>query len=575
MSSNERFPMQFSPDPHTNDGATQPHVIRVDDYAAQSDAANASPAILAALVAARELKGAPVIIQFSRDRYLCWGGEAMADGRTYRPSIEISGLANVTIDGNGATLVGRDLATLVHIHDSESITVCNFVVDWDPLPHTSGSVTALLADEHAFDLAPMIPIVPAPGRITQAILAYNPDRRRLADNGWEVYQTEGERDATPTTLTDDGRLRVFQRRDTPLPEVGDCVVVRHQVYGYNAFVFSNCGSVTLRDITVHAVPGMAVIGYGCGDISISRIRVVPADQGWMSATADAMHFNACRGTIAVEDSEFAGMGDDAINIHGMYGLATERIDDRTLAVGRARMHPYYDKKRGTWDLPATGDIIEYGGDDEPLIAQGQIRVASARQDAVRERVIVAFDERLPDSVGVNSVLTNISTTPSVRIRRCHMHGNRARGFLMQTRDVVIEDCLFEDISGAGVQICTDGGEWWESLGARDVVVRNCTFRRCNFGVARRAAALDIFSDLQQGRQSAAGVHQRIRLLDNVFEDNQGAAIHVGSSDGVELRGNRIGDSHDHAIIVMNSRNVTIDGDTARGDRSQVGILPRP
>ena len=520
---------------------------------------DSSPAIGKALAELREHNGGTLVL--APGRHLCLGGEAMPDGRTHKPSVDVNDLVDVTVDGQGATLVGRDIAGLFLIRDSRNVTVRNLTVAWEPLPHTSGRVVSLLPEVHAFDIEPQFPPNPPAGRIVQGVLAYSPERRRLADNGWEVYQTQGERNAEPTQVTSEGHLRIFQRRGTPLPEVGCHVVVRHQVYGYDAFVFRNCTNVLLEDVRVLAVPGMAVIGWGSCDLTIRRIQVVPADGGWMSATADAMHFGACRGRVTVEDSVFAGMGDDAINIHGMYGLATSRVDDRTLAVGRARMNYYYDKTRGVWDAPAAGDVIAFGGGEEPLLEQGQLVVAGAWQDPAQERTIVEFTESLPAEVRENTVLANLSTSPAVRIRRCTVRGNRARGMLLQSRDVLVEDCAFEDVSGAGLHICTDALDWWESLGSRDVTVKDCVFRHCNFGVARRAAALDIFSDLPQGRQSAAGVHRRLHIVNNTFEGNSGAAIHVGSSDGVEIRGNRFAQDHGPAVIVMNSRNVVISANT--------------
>ena len=528
-----------------------------------------SSAILNALQNLRTHPGGTLVL--APGRYVCRGGALQANGRTREPSVDIDRLVDVTIDGHGATLVGQDIAGLFRFRDSQRLTIRNLTIDWDPLPHTSGRVVAVLPKEHAFDIQPLIPARSPAGRIVQGILAYNPERHRLADNGWEVYQTNGERDADLTQFTADGRLRVFQKREVPLPEVGWHVVVRHQVYGYDALVFANCADVLVEEVTVNAVPGMAVIGWGSRDLTIRRIKVVPAAGGWMSATADAMHFGACRGTITVEDSEFAGMGDDAINIHAMYGLATARVDDHTLAVARARLHPYYDKKRGIWDAPAAGDTLEYSGEDEPLLAQGQLAVAEARQDQQQERTIVRFRDALPPAVGDGTVLANLSTTPAIRVRNSFVHGNRARGFLLQSRDVRIENCRFEDVSGAGIQICTDAQDWWESLGSRDVTVTGCTFRRCNFGVARRAAALDIFSDLAGGRQSAAGVHQRLHLLDNTFEDNAGAAIHAGSADGVEVRGNRLRHATGPALVIVNSRNVAVNGNTVTGGPGGVEI----
>ena len=518
-------------------------------------------------------------------RYRCRGGALQKNGRTREPSVAMQNLKHLTIDGNGATLVGQDIAGLFHFTDCDGITIRNLIVDWDPLPHTAGKVVAHLPDQHAFDLTPIIPADSPSGRIVQAIIAYNPELHRMGN--WEIYQTQGERDAEPSVRLANGTMRVFQRRpggaysfNDKLPEVGSHVIVRHQVYGYDAFVFNGCENVRLEDITVHAVPGMAVIGLQSRDITIQRIKVIPAAGGWMSATADAMHFGGCRGLITVEDSEFAGMGDDAINIHGMYGVVTRRIDDHTVEAGRARMNPYYDTERTTWDEPRPGDIIEYGGGKEPLLPQGQLTVVAADQDAKARRVVIRFKEVLPESVGDGSVLTDVSSSPAVRIRNCYVHGNRARGILIQTRDVVIERCRFEDITSHGIQLCTDACDWWESLGVRDVTITGCVFRRNCFWWG--GAAVHISSDIPGG-QSAAGVHQRVRIVDNCFEDNAGgAAIHIGSAVDVELSGNNIVHPKLPVITINNSRQVRIkdagDWDIGHGieisgssDRSTISI----
>ncbi len=524
-----------------------------------------APAIREALEQLRE--GGTLILE--PGRYLLRGGPPRRDGRTREPSVVVAGLREVVLDGRGATLVGTDIADLFRFSGARNLVVRNLVVDWDPLPHSSGTVEAVHPAEHAYDVRPRVPAEPPDGRIVQGILAYDSARRRLAANGWEIYQTQGERDAEPSRRLPDGRLRVFQKRGTRLPEVGWEVVIRHQVYGHDALVFSGCSGVRVEDVEVRAVPGMAVIGWGSRDLEIRRVKVEPAAGGWMSATADAMHFGACRGTVTVEDCAFAGMGDDAINIHGMYGLATSRPDGRTLEVAGARLHPYYDRARGPWDLPEPGDVLEYGGGEEPLLPRGRLVVAEARPDPAKGRTLVVFREPLPEGVGEGTALWNLSTSPAVRVRRCVVRGNRARGMLLQSRDVLLENCVFEDVSGAGLQICTDARDWWESLGARDVTVKACIFRRCNFGVARRAAALDLFADLAKGRQGAPGVHRGIRILDCVFEDNTGAALHLGSAEDVEVRGCRFAHGTSPVVRVVNSRNVVLAGNAGLAGKGAV------
>jgi hypothetical protein len=499
------------------------------------------------------------------DRYRCRGGAARADLRTFEPSISIEAANHIVIDGRGATLVGTDMASLLRIAHSEHVTVRNLNIDWDPLPYTGGRVTAVHPEPSAFDLHPMVPATPLDGRITQAVLAYNPSRKCLADTDWEIYQTQGERDRDLTHWNPDGTLRVYQHSRMPLPQVGWHVVVRHQVYGFNALTFVNCRHVVVENVNIHAVPGMALCGSGCRDMVIRNLRVVPADPGWMSSTADAMHFNNCRGTITVEHCEFAGMGDDAINIHAMYGLVTSRMDDHTVAVARARLNPYYDTRRITWNPPEAADTIEYGYGDEPLHAKGRFEVECANQDITQERTIVRCSAALPEDVREGTVLWNLTATPVARIRDCRVRGNRARGMLLQTRDVTLERCVFEDTSSSGVMICTDAHDWWESLGVRDVTIDDCIFRRCNFGAARAHAALDIFAHLPHGQQAAAGVHQRITVRRCRFEDNGGAAIHIGSTTGVRVHGNRFQHPSRPVVRIVNSSDIDfIDNDGLDG-----------
>lgn len=563
--------------------------------AAAADPAQTQPAASAAPVAERVIRlapraddNAPAILNALKElasqgggtlllapgRYPCRGGEPRPDGRTRQPSVTATGLDRVTIDGQGAVLVGQDVAGLFQVSRSQRVTIKWLTIDWDPLPHTSGRVVAVIPAENAFDLEPQIPLHPLPGRIVQAVLAYNPQRHRLADNGWGLYQTQGERDDKPVVALPDGRLRVFLKKEATLPEVGWSVVVRHQVYGHNAFTFSGCTDVTLENVTILAAPGMGLVAWGCEDVALRRVRIVPGEGGWMSTTADATHFNACRGTVTIEDCEFAGMGDDAVNIHAMYGLVTARLDDRTLAIARARMNAYNDtgKPRVAWGVPpAPGDVIETSSVDAPLTPTGRLVAVQARNDAATARTIVEFREPLPANIGEGTVLSNASTAPIVRIRRSRVHGNRARGFLLQSRDVLVEGCRFEDVSAAGVHICTDADAWWESLGARDVTIRDCLYRGCNFGEAHRAAALDIFADLGKGRQGPAGVHQRLKIINNVFEDNAGAAIHVGSADGVEVEGNRIAQAKGPAVLIVNSRNVAGKGNVGVDPKAGVEV----
>ncbi len=519
-----------------------------------------APAIARALASLRS--GGRLVLEPGRYDCRSSGGPVM---------IGVSDLVGVEFDGSGAVLVGRDPLPLLGFGNCRGLVLRRLRFDWDPLPFTSGRVVATDLVANSLDLVVDSADGAVPGRIVQALFAYDRARNRLAENGWDVYQTQGERDADPTQALGGGLLRMFVARGQPLPQVGWEVIARHQVYGHNAISLYGCREIRIDEVEINSAPGMALWAHGCRDLTLRHLRVRPRPGSLHSTTADALHFSACRGTITIEDGEFSGMGDDALNIHGMYGLVEERLDARTVAVVRARLHPYYDKVRTGWDPPLAGDRIEAGGGSEPLLPKAVFTVAAANPEATRERTLLRAEADLPPDIVAGSVLANASAAPSVRIRRCLVRGNRARGMLLQTRDVVIEDCRFEDISAAAIQLCADGSTWWECLGVREVTVRGCTFLRCNFGAAKRAAAVDVFSELAGDRQSAAGVHAGIRILDCRFAANGGADLHLGSAEEVEVRGNRFVRDQGPVIRVVNSRRVTIAGNQLEGTGGGVRI----
>ena len=382
-------------------------------------------------------------LRLAPGRYLLRAAPAKPDHPNYRLHLMAHGLRRVTIEGASAnagagadtgavTIVGSDPAPLLYFHDCHDLTLRNLTIDWETPSHSAGRVVAVNPADHSIDIEPKDKLSHQPGRIVQAILAYDPARKSLANSGWEVYQTQGERDDSPTVALPDGNIRIYQKKGTPLPKVGAHIIARHQVYNHNAFNIVSSSGVVLENVTVHDAPGMGVYASDATNLTLRKFRVEPRGDQWMSTTADAAHFKGCRGTVTVEDSTFAGMGDDAINIHGLYGRFTQRVDARTLAVNAARMHPYYDdpKKPRPWHLPQPGDVLEFGSLDQPLLAQGTVTVEKAQQDPQQNRTLITLREPIPAHLVENALLANVSASPAVRIRNCTVRSNRARGFLM-------------------------------------------------------------------------------------------------------------------------------------------------
>ena len=438
----------------------------------------------------------------------------------------------------------------------KKVTVQNLTIDWRRPLHSVGRI--LGNGDRYFDVEVWDEFPVEGGEPVEAFMEYDPETLLPRRDGFEAYAG-----VSSTELLGPQVLRVHtERRMNVTP--GVLVILRHRVYGPTALFLQGCSGVTVRNVTIHAIPGMGIIGSESEKILIERFRVVPPEGSRiMTATADATHFSQCRGFIRFNDCLFDGMGDDAINIHSLYLTAEERIDERTImaAHGHGGMAP-----------PHPGDRVEFAH-RETLLPFAEGVVESVETDHEHKMHRVVFAEPLPTDFNDRDVFGNLSWIPKVHINNCIVRNNRARGFLIQTRDAVIENNQFLHCSGAGMHITADACYWHEAIGTRRITVRNNLFEGVGNGAASQEAALIVFAHVGEGWAEAhhapAGVHRDITIEGNTFRDTDNAAIFVGSTDGCTIRGNTIEnacrrpdrDTGKAAISIMNTRRLVIEGNT--------------
>jgi parallel beta-helix repeat protein len=338
-----------------------------------------------------------------------------------------------------------------------------------------------------------------------------------------------------------------------MPSVGQYIIARHQVYGYQSFEFSKCTDVHLEEVNIYANPGMGVVGEECRDINIRHLNVMirPGSGRWMSCTADATNFSGCRGTITMENCLFEGMGDDATNVRsGHYLLVSGRLDNNKLSIKAG--YRYGD------DLipPEIGDKLELSGEDRLLLPYATVTVRSVELNKQDKTLIIGFLEKLPERTGKGDIVGNASSIPVLRIRNCTTIRSRARGFIIKTRDVVIEDCIFQDITECGVALEADVNAWWESIGSRDVIIRNNRFIDSKYDPGYLHGVIEFHT---MSKTAPAGVYQRITIANNIFLGSVANIIKIGSADGVDIIDNIMDHPEDEAILLYNSRNIRISG----------------
>lgn len=253
----------------------------------------------------------------------------------------------------------------------------------------------------------------------------------------------------------------------------------------------------------------------------------------LSMSGDAFHLTADRRGPVIENVYFEGLHDDGINIHGIYCCIDTVKDKNHLILASKALEcrdgdtlRIYDEDLNriqTVRIIKSTEITESYHPQEELFYQAPYAVFKPQRyyDLTVDTEILAqrgdwvVNE---DCIGAGMV-----------VRGCTFYNIRPRGVLIKSSDALVENCVFDHISGAGVRIIPEH-DWLECDYSQNVVVRNNYIRHCGFDNDFCGHGITV-----DGHEAIE--HRNIVIEDNVFEDNYGEDIHLSCAQDVDIRRN--------------------------------------
>jgi nitrous oxidase accessory protein NosD len=180
------------------------------------------------------------------------------------------------------------------------------------------------------------------------------------------------------------------------------------------------------------------------------------------------------------------------------------------------------------ELVEGGSLITYG--------EAEVKRVEILND---EFIRLMFTRPLPNEVKPNDAVGLLRDYPAVHIHHCRMQGNRARGFLINSRGrTVVEDNYFH-VPGSAILFEGDAHFWYEQGGVRDCVIRNNVFDNCNYGVWGKAV-IEVKAGIEEQHRPGSRYNRNVVIEGNkfrVFDD--GPIVFAYSIDGLTIRNNRI------------------------------------
>lgn len=464
---------------------------------------------------------------FELDGYFC-SNSAKRDenptGHRFTPMF-LEGRKNITVDGNGASVVIHGKMTAFLFSRCENITVKNLIVDYavptmaefEILENDGGVLTIRINPDILFRIEGNTLVwhgeTGADGRPYWEDPSNGPYRlTRLYDPATELLSPY----LGPKTFTfasverlDERTLRcTLEDKDLPLPKgriAQSRNIVRDQVGG----MFERCRNLSFENLRVRFMHGLGMVCQFCDTVTYKNCDFTPGEGRTIASTADFFHFSGCRGLLEISGCRARGAQDDFVNVHGTH----LRIMECDRAEKTMLMRFCHDESWGFQAFEA-GDRLEFIRRDT-LIPYGETTVTGYEKISPTDILIHVTD--VPDGIAPGrDVVENASWTSDVHIADCTFGPSAGRGVLCTTRGkVVIENNLFDRNIGAALVVEDDCNFWFESGYTRDITFRNNTVVYCNYGKHCEAAAVQ-FTPKVMDRDSRAFVHGKLTVERNRF-----------------------------------------------------------
>lgn len=441
----------------------------------------------------------------------------------YAKGLDFSGAKGVTIEAEGATLLCDGWMEPVSLTDCTDLTLRGLTIDYVHRALSEGTVAGIGDDYFDVQFRPdrtITDVIP----ITRVTLA-DPQIGGMYRSPFYYPKRE---------LLGNNLVRLTVGRRIPDYLQGQPVAALHSMHFRPAILILNSTNTTLDGVTIHSQPGMGIVGFDSRDIFINRLRVAPADGYHFSTNTDATHFACCEGELVFDGCSFIGQGDDATNVHGYYHNV-EAADDGWL---RLILHaPGYTHAQVA-DVPRVGDELELSLINT-LAVQKVLKVTEVKHEEKATDVLVRVDGPMPEKLE-DYYLFNITKLPRLTFRNSLVQGNLARGVLVKTRGVLIEDNVFRGCSGTAIHVGAEG--WWcEGSHSTDVTIRRNTMINCGLGAGSQHGANGIAVVIDAPDTKGTRLHDGIVIRDNVVIGNgeNGCGICVRNAKNVDVADNRI------------------------------------
>ncbi|MBR2876334.1 MAG: hypothetical protein IKC01_04285, partial [Clostridia bacterium] len=371
-------------------------------------------------------------------------------------AIYIKDKRNITIDGNGATVLVHGKMTPVLIYNCENVKIKNLTIDY-ACP-TMSEFKVLSSENGVCDI-----------QINEDCLfeirgnelfwkgeedkdgvpywedSYHGNKRHIKVFDPETSETRGfsrsDLNFSKIEILSDNTLRVYFENPQKAFKSGTTIQTRNIIRDQVGSFFERCKNLRFESLRVKFMHGLGMVSQFCENVSFVNCDFTPAEHRTVASTADFFQFSGCRGQLEIKNCSAYGAHDDYINVHGTH-LRIVKVSRKEKSVVVRFMH------NESWGFKAfeKGDKLEFIKWDtlKPYYDVNVLNFTRLNDTDIE----LFLDRELPEIECNKDVVENASWTPDLHVTGCSFGQTAGRGILCTTRGkVIIENNRFFKLWG--------------------------------------------------------------------------------------------------------------------------------
>lgn len=492
-------------------------------------------------------------------------------------AVNIKNKKNITIDGEGATLLFDGNVSAFGIESSENVTLKNFTIDYKTPCLIQGRITdstdkyievdfdaeglETKYDEQqktlvfrskdgceyftsdSFLLNEFDPVLkkPAPA---------SPDYFLCLNNPHPVYTSMSV--CVDTEVIDKNKMRFTFKNKSVKHNVGNCVIgTIHERRNNNIHLF-RCKNVTLENINMYSSLSFGVINL-CGEnMTVRNVNSItkPSSNRLLGVVADMFHCVNTKGKIDIRDCRVENLMDDCLNVHSLLSVVKSAIDKNTLL-----LHFTYLAKKAI-NLYSKGEkIAVLHPESFKKICELTVKESEYSGDY---HLTVVFEEDVTN-IPEGCILESEDAKPEVYVSGCSVGNNRGRGFLVHCggKTVVENNVIYSTREGIDVNGACK--VYLEGSAVTDLTVRNNDFTNCSYNKQNYVIRINPLNLTKV----ETPYHRNIKIYGNTFSKDTQKIVLMRAAENAEIYSNYSSDgelldnSYSNSFVFEDCRNIDL------------------